>query len=57
MYLNSDNIVKDKNGEIKCFDWFDSWYSNVKLQYESKLIDGAFSAVHTGSYEVCGCCR
>ena len=57
MYLISDNIVKDKNGEIKCFDWFDSWYSNVKLQYESKLIDGAFSAVHTGSYEVCGCCR
>lgn len=29
--LRSDNIGKDKNGEIKCFDWFDPWCSNIKL--------------------------
>lgn len=25
------NIGKDKHGNIKCFDWFDPWCSNVKL--------------------------
>ena len=29
--IRSVNIGKDKHGNVKCFDWFDPWCSNIKL--------------------------